>query len=289
VTQPLEEHAALFRTFADLDPADRSGILDFANSHGLIGVELWRPCFLFLERGKQVPVEQLPREESHIEWAWEISRMKQAVALWDLITARDSVGLSRLITQRNPGVLAGEESAEDYGSTGWFYDSHPGLPDGEPGLLPVRMRGYCGPPEADLLTAANGLLWRWINTYLKGSVVKIATNPATGKPVLNIIPNRLLSALWLQLARAITGSKQYRSCRECGKWFELSGDDDGRTARRMFCSDPCKSRDYRRRKDRALALKGRGRTPRQIAERLAAEGLETDPATVRKWVGGRGR
>ena len=37
----------------------------------------------------------------------------------------------------------------------------------------------------------------------------------------------LLGAFWLQLADAITGNKKYRSCLECGRWFEISADKRG--------------------------------------------------------------
>jgi hypothetical protein len=92
------------------------------------------------------------------------------------------------------------------------------------------------------------LVQRWINARLHGQVApRLLYNLDTGQQVMQIVPNTLISALWLQFARGIAGNLEQRVCKECGTWFEVSSRDDGRSARRLFCSDPCKSRDYRRR------------------------------------------
>jgi DNA-binding NarL/FixJ family response regulator len=50
---------------------------------------------------------------------------------------------------------------------------------------------------------------------------------------------------------------------------------------RVFCSDGCKSRDYRRRKDLVQRLKEGGKPLKEIAKQL-----NLDVATVKKWVKG---
>jgi hypothetical protein len=35
---PLKTHSGLYRTFADLNPRDRDGILKFANAYGMLGI-----------------------------------------------------------------------------------------------------------------------------------------------------------------------------------------------------------------------------------------------------------
>jgi hypothetical protein len=65
--------------------------------------------------------------------------------------------------------------------------------------------------------------------------------------------------------------------------FEISHRQaDHRTARRLFCSDPCKSKDYRRRRERAQQLKTEGRAVKDIAKEL-----ETDVDTIKSWVAKR--
>lgn len=112
----------------------------------------------------------------------------------------------------------------------------------------------------------------------------LVVDPRTRKVVLKMRPEDLRAAMWLQFAQAVSGNKEYRQCRHCDTWFELSAADNGRSRGRLFCTDPCKSRDYRRRKDRALALSATGLVPVDVAARLASEGLETDADTVKNWV-----
>ena len=105
------------------------------------------------------------------------------------------------------------------------------------------------------------MVQRWINKHLEEKVTpRLLYNTDTGQQVLQVVPGTLLSATWLQFAQAIAGNREQHACKECGGWFEVSSRDDGRTARRLFCSDPCKSRDYRRSKKIAQHLKSAGKS-----------------------------
>jgi hypothetical protein len=98
-----------------------------------------------------------------------------------------------------------------------------------------------------------------------------------GGLALQVKPRSLLAALWLQFARAVAGNKQYRACRTCGQPYEL----DPKIARksRQYCSEACRSRAYRGRKERAQALAAEGKSPKEIAEEL-----ESDVKTVKGWL-----
>jgi hypothetical protein len=73
-TSPMaREHATLFRTFAELDYRDPDVIREFANNHGLLGVE-------------SLGVKLKHRGESHLMWAREICRLRHILTL----TARHS-------------------------------------------------------------------------------------------------------------------------------------------------------------------------------------------------------
>ncbi len=56
-----------------------------------------------------------------------------------------------------------------------------------------------------------------------------------GRPVLNIIPNSLRSALWLQFAQWVSSDHEIRTCAWCGTWFE-TGPGTGRRGGARFCS-----------------------------------------------------
>jgi hypothetical protein len=85
-------------------------------------------------------------------------------------------------------------------------------------------------------------------------------------PVLDVVPVTLLGAMWIQLAQAIVAKKIFRACATCKRWFEL----DPRLNRtsRHFCSDGCRHRAYRERKERARQLSSEGKSIRQIAKHL---------------------
>ncbi len=65
-----------------------------------------------------------------------------------------------------------------------------------------------------------------------------------GLPRLRIEPLTLISAMWLQLARAFTGDKQFVACKFCRRMFEISTDQTGFRSHREFCTDSCKTKDY---------------------------------------------
>lgn len=63
---------------------------------------------------------------------------------------------------------------------------------------------------------------------------------------LHFVPENLLGAMWLQLATAIDRGLEYRQCSTCSKWFEVARLERGQE--RAYCSNACRSRAYRKRK-----------------------------------------
>ncbi len=72
--------------------------------------------------------------------------------------------------------------------------------------------------------------------------------PSAGKtpPTLSILPPDLETALWLQLAIAVTDAHEIRRCEECPTWFEVTP-GKGRPEKH-YCSSACSMRAYRKRK-----------------------------------------
>src|SRR5579872_2624654 len=86
---------------------------------------------------------------------------------------------------------------------------------------------------------------------------------------VHAVPRTLFAALCLQFALALAGNKNYQQCVSCGKWFELLPGVN--RADRQTCSQTCRTRVYRQRKERALALHAEGKTARAIARELEAK------------------
>jgi hypothetical protein len=286
VGNPFEQHTGLFRYFAQLSDT-REAMLGFANEFGSLGIprELGPPE----ERTGDV---QATSGETWKDWVLSITKMRRAVEIWDLVVAANRSGLAKFIHWQDE---VRDDAHQVTKFACWIYDTHAHLPRGvsQPARhavpFPGRRSEVIEPfgdlfKPGDILTPAAFLVQRWINDHLEGRVSpRLVFNTDLGKRVVQIVPKNLLAGMWLQFARAVEDNTQFRSCRECCRWFAQSHKQaDRRTVRREFCSDPCKSKNYRRRKEATLRLKAEGKSVNVIASTL-----ETDVETIKKWVGRR--
>jgi hypothetical protein len=270
----------LYREFAAIREADRGAILAFANERGRLGPGVSR--FLDVANPDEPNSLSVMTGESHEDWAGEIKAMRRAVVVWDALFKRDRAALEQ-------SGIRWQSAIPDTGSgfhrkACWIYfgpdNYQQHLFDSEDPSL------YDG-----ALTAATLLLNDWINTRLDFHVqarlfhdFQGQTSVAYPRSSFRLHPRNLLGCLWLQLAQAVAGNKETRTCEGCKSWFEVSPDRDGRTARRLFCTPQCKLREHRRTKQTALRLYGEGKSAKLIAEVLGK-----DEATVRGWLPARRR
>lgn len=120
---------------------------------------------------------------------------------------------------------------------------------------------------------------KWLfDRHLQDVQGRLAFNQA-GQPRLLLEPLTLIAAMWLQLALAVTGEKRFVACKFCRRMFEISTAQTGFRSHREFCSDSCKTMDYRKRQRTARALAASGAQAAEIAEKTG-----TDKATIRKWL-----
>ena len=110
--------------------------------------------------------------------------------------------------------------------------------------------------------------------------------PDGGRLRLVLRPASLIGCLWLQAAMALSEQKRFRECLGpgCANVIELSLDHrrGGRRTDTQFCSDACRSRDYRWRRKEARALARKGLTPAKIAQKL-----RSNTERVRAWLSKR--
>jgi hypothetical protein len=219
---PLRENAALFKTFAAVDP-HLDGILAFANKYGNL-------------KGR-CTIE---------EWWKEIEAMRQAASIWEAWSNFNAVVLRRHFLWQTDGN----------GKRVVLFDSHPGKPSAGPqGERVTMVIGSETSPgglwqalaDKDVRMAAQLYLMRVIDDHL----VRLATStPVWDKEEKRVVrvlmPLNLLGAIWLQFEHFVTGSNKLVSCPVCGRWFEVS-----RTAGRSdkeYCQPSCRSKAYRDRR-----------------------------------------
>jgi hypothetical protein len=266
----------LFRTFADVE-LTKDGIRQFANQYGWLGF----PSPYIPRAASRSPSRMTAEEvddsivwgERIFDWLCAIDTMRNAVGLWDLIRKNDvrELGKRIVLTQPQPGDLLEEarwscEATYEKPPPGtsvrdrmrWRQRLNAGM------LFARRQRLNAGTLLASdvhehdgVVFAAQRYLQTWVNRQLGGEVSpQIAFDAATGDPTLEYQVHTLESTLWLQLAQAMCGHKQQRTCPECGTWFEISRDRHGKTERRVYCSTACRCKSYRRRRDEATEQAG---------------------------------
>jgi len=149
-------------------------------------------------------------------------------------------------------------------------------PEAERARIDERYRHHGLDPARHHKENARRLDWLF-NVHLRLVQPRISFQP--GLPArLSYTPLTLLAAMWLQLSLAITDDKEFQACKFCRGLFEISTAQTGFRRHREFCSDSCKTKDYRKRKRTALRLLREGRLVATVAKEL-----ETDPATIRRW------
>jgi hypothetical protein len=273
------QHSALFRVFADVSHTPEA-ILEFANAWGMLGVS--KPA-----SSTQVSPVNAPdvSGETFEDWIGRIAAMRRAVDLYDMVRDGDEVALRRHFKM---GVSPG--GTEFGGTERWFYDSHPDEP--QPNNPSKFFRGLgrrqasvyldAGVPRKDWLNPAwpaRVLLGRLVNDVTgERTASRLCIDPADLRQKFRCVPKDLLGALWVQLARAVDGNLLHRKCKGCGRWFEVS-QEAGRRSQSVFCSDACKSLDYRHNREEAARLHGEGLTDQKIAKQLGKS-----VASVRNWI-----
>jgi endonuclease YncB( thermonuclease family) len=125
---------------------------------------------------------------------------------------------------------------------------------------------------------------RVVNYVLDGDQFRVAFEATRrgSRMMLQVVPKSLLGALWAQFALSMAGDKEYRACPSCHRWFELAP-ETARTSR-VYCREACRSRAYRARQERAVALAAEGWTAKEIAK-----DLESDVRIVQGWLRKKGR
>jgi hypothetical protein len=276
--QPLAAFPGLFRVFADTEPS-QAGIKAFADRFGPLGGNIERQIPLSDQpNAKGVP---LGTGEPLGAWNEEILMMRFAIDIWEAARNGDVGRLERVIFWREDG-------------SGVQILSHPELPDGQLPDPPDRVeRAWIAGTHlgddmlgrfvrGDLVKPALHYVQSTINRQLEGRASpRLLWDAQRERLSLYIMPEGLIGALWLQFARAVERDSQFRQCAECGIWFELARG----TARsdKLYCSTPCRTKAYRKRQAAAVRLHGEGRSLEDIAREL-----ESDPDTVRGWIGRKG-
>jgi hypothetical protein len=257
---PLEV-SGLYRAFAETHMT-YVGVWSFVQRYGLLGGFAHHMAY----------------DEPFKIWLREILRMRQAVLLWDAATARDMATLKRYIKWDGANAV-------------WYRHPVSRIPKfarDMPELFEtlISRKGsetYWEDPfqsltPGDLIKPALFYVQNEVNASLERTVVpSLLWDPNHLAMKLRLSPGTLLGCLWLQFADSIDNNTLYRECLHCGTPFAV-GPGTARMTK-LFCSNACRSKNYRERQAKAQRLHAEGRALGDIAREL-----DTDVDTVRAWI-----
>ncbi len=277
---PLAEYPGMFRATLDVSLTE-AAIRGFANRFGLptIGEESvvppWEhPRLRAIEEAEQAGA--LVYGESLATLKETFREFHSAVRLWDrLVEARESESpeLRRQLQEQfdwNPQRAIFPRDT-DLPSRSWIELTPAGL----------SAVGRVGPDSA--LELSEAFLRRIVIRNLENIPRRAASMPERSDAYQIIgdevvaMPSSLRTALWHQFANAFLQDKKYLRCANgaCKReWFEVRSAHGA-----VFCSDACRHKDYRDRKNQARQLVARGTSIADIAKTL-----RSDTETVRGWI-----
>jgi len=268
---PLMEHTGLFREFADMHPLTPEKAIAFADKFGTLGAEDLTFKIDRAIEGGTLPGHGLARAlkwhtgERLSAWDFEVAAANHIVELMDLIRSKDVTGLSRFITWSEDGQDA----------------KYRGIKDAFKTITSAQLNANPASPTRtpDVIRPAMWAIQTQINLRLKNYVSKpkLLWDSQVRRLTVRIIPENLISAIWLQIALAVEGNKDYRQCSQCQRWFEVGGDHVREDAK--YCQQSCRSKAYRERQKKARELAKSGMKPREIAEQL-----DSDIKAVKGWI-----
>jgi hypothetical protein len=253
--EPIEAHPALHREFAYLAPT-KEAFLAFANRFGPLqgdgdSFQFWTRESAVM-RGTVELAEALKDKTGaalrrRVRWETEADLPELRQLRADMLQHHSAADVDRMLRFAQVRVLRDGEITDA--------TIHPlgvGLEDA---------RRYAG----DLQMAGKVLLLDIINARMLPRLVKGEPQGGRGVAIrftltgdsgvwLQLQPETLLDALWLQFGRGVMAGREYRQCanERCRGWFEISTEQHGRNRNRIYCARPsCKVEAYRARRDAA--------------------------------------
>jgi hypothetical protein len=283
--------SALFRMFADTWRS-QAGIRQFANVYGPLGVGIPVPD----SAGTPAAAGTVMGEPLSV-WGREITAMRRSLDVWDGYRRGHADGLAQCILWQQDAEGGDRVLFEGVPMPDERGQAHPDEegfdPDGDELFDTERfeIRDEIASPRShadwlarfkrgDVFLPALAYVQRQVNEHLRASgPPALLYDLGQDRLVLRQVPQTLLGAMWLQFAAAIDGNKKYHQCRGCRKWFEVT--PRGMRSTRFHCTNGCRIRAHRERRQRALRLHAEGASFPEIAREL-----EADLATVKRWIAG---
>lgn len=235
--RPLDDKR-LFERFADLKPT-RASIQQFADRYGDLFNEYGLSTRVRRPRG-QYRISQL-HGASLQRWKAEVGRMKALVGIWRAIKAARKRDLKDVIVWKDPETLEYRLKWSETLLACPLYNSQllkrfESLDVIRPAMYLLQAeinKRIADPTNPDHLPIIPRLVW------CPGPEYYGIAQPDHHQRLI-FEPGNLLSAIWLQFARALTDGYQLQTCAICGEHFQI-GKGAFRTDKKT-CGPRCRKR-----------------------------------------------
>ena len=206
---PFRQVPHLHRVFSNL--SGENSILNFASTYGFL--DYARCVFTRPSSGIEGALIREPLEKLRTE----IASMKSMLLRWDFIKSGSDIALNRVVEWRDDGVyftigrrseLIAASDTEPYGR--WLRQ---GKPLNEP---------------------AYHHIYNYVNSRLRGGVSPEVL--PSYRRSLYLMPDSLLTAMWIMFMWELVGETKPRACAICGNWF------NPQRSTRKTCGDRCRKR-----------------------------------------------
>ena len=217
--RPLENYPTLFFQFAATDPS-RDGILAFANEYGQL-TDPFPEEYSVLENGEETFGECAKLKF----WQQEIREMSRLVRLHELWKDKDRKTLRKAVTWNGNNATIGTTHV-------------------------IRV------PKRDVLLVAQRVIQARVNDRfdqgLDGSRSYVGIRPAlklngANQLVSYLMPDNLLSAMWIQLYQEVIGKTNFKRCEICHEPVDVT-DKSSNWHFHPWCYNAQKQKEYRARK-----------------------------------------
>lgn len=232
--QPFTDEPALFCHFADLGQSPSlTSLLSFTAKFGWLGIGI--PAVEEQPPEHENQTQRVMTGEFLDQWTQTLKNYGPLFDLWQALATADTDYLKSVIKWNT-------ESSSVYYQ---YQDSNFIVI----ASLSMNPDVYAGLTQGDVTSPARILLSRMINQQLSlhCSPALLFLNHNHTQSRLHFRCENLLGVIWLQLADAVANDLEIRRCAECSQPFIPSKGERGKKKR--FCTDACKSRNYRRNLD----------------------------------------
>lgn len=280
--QPFHEHRGLFQQFGHLQPTEEDA-LSFANQYGALWIgDVGRPppgplgvssrtsgVFRLSGQKQLLQAGVLRREgrfgfgESFAYWRSQIRLMAEVLSFWNAILDDDFSSVRNRVRWNNADGLnyEGQETGQGHQAAA-------------SSIPPFVRERFDADGEAALMRYV--LVWI-VNKELQRHefIAQLELGSVDRRPNAGFVPKSLIGTLWIQAALAIEGSKRYRKCLMCSRWFDLTDEKRGDAE---VCGDACRQRK-RRARLKACQLDSEGARVAEISKQVGV-----DRKTIEGWV-----